>query len=48
GREVAERGAATLSAELWCAEQGVEWIRTHDVRALSDALRTRASIRGEG
>lgn len=48
GRDVSERGAATLSAELWCAEQGVEWIRTHDVRALSDALRTRAAIRGEG
>lgn len=46
GRSVQERAAATLAAELWCAEQGVEWIRTHDVRALSDALRTRSAIRG--
>lgn len=46
-RGVQERGSATLAAELWCAEQGVEWIRTHDVRALSDALATRAAIRGD-
>ena len=46
-RGVQERGPATLAAELWCAEQGVDWIRTHDVRALSDALVTRAAIRGE-
>ncbi|MBM3990608.1 MAG: dihydropteroate synthase [Planctomycetes bacterium] len=46
-RDVGERGPSTLAAELWCAEQGVEWIRTHDVRALADALATRASIRGE-
>lgn len=47
GRSAAERGPATLAAELWCAEQGVEWIRTHDVRATSDALRTWRAIRGE-
>ncbi len=33
-----ERGAATLAAELFAAQQGVDWIRTHDVRALRDAL----------
>ncbi len=38
GRDVAERGAATLAAELFAARQGVDWIRTHDVRALRDAL----------
>ncbi len=38
-RAVGERGAGTLAAELWMAQCGVEWIRTHDVRALSDALR---------
>jgi dihydropteroate synthase type 2 len=37
-RAVAERGAGTLAAELWLAQCGVEWIRTHDVRALRDAL----------
>jgi dihydropteroate synthase type 2 len=38
GRAVDERGPATLAAELWAARAGAEWIRTHDVRALRDAL----------
>jgi dihydropteroate synthase type 2 len=38
GRGASERGAATLAAELFAAQQGVDWIRTHDVRALRDAL----------
>jgi len=38
GRGPRERGAATLAAELFAAQQGVDWIRTHDVRALRDAL----------
>jgi dihydropteroate synthase type 2 len=38
GRSAAERGAATLAAELHAAAQGADWIRTHDVRALRDAL----------
>ena len=38
GRKLAERGAATLAAEIWAAGQGVEFIRTHDVGALHDAL----------
>jgi dihydropteroate synthase type 2 len=46
GRPVAERGPATLAAELWAAAQGVDWIRTHDVRALRDALAVTAAIRG--
>lgn len=37
-RPVAEREAATLASELWAAQQGVNYIRTHDVRALRDAL----------
>jgi dihydropteroate synthase type 2 len=44
GREVHERGAGTLATELWCARHGVDWIRTHDVRALSDALRITEAI----
>jgi dihydropteroate synthase len=44
GRATQERGAGTLASELWCAEHGVAWIRTHDVRALSDALRMRKAI----
>ncbi|MBL8802288.1 MAG: dihydropteroate synthase [Planctomycetes bacterium] len=46
GRAPLERGAATLAAELWCAAQGVDWIRTHDVRAASDALRTWRALAG--
>ena len=44
GRATHERAAGSLAAELWCAEQGVEWIRTHDARALHDALRLRRAI----
>ncbi len=46
GRAPRERGAATLAAELWCAAQGVEWIRTHDVRAAADALITWRALAG--
>jgi dihydropteroate synthase type 2 len=45
-RAVAERGAGTLAAELWLARRGVEWIRTHDVRALRDALRVSRALNG--
>lgn len=31
-------GAGTLATELFAAAQGVDWIRTHDVRALKDGL----------
>jgi len=48
GRQPAERGAATLAAELFAAQQGIDWIRTHDVRALRDALRVDAALRRAG
>jgi dihydropteroate synthase type 2 len=38
GRSVAETGPATLAAELYAAWEGVDYVRTHDVRALHDAL----------
>jgi dihydropteroate synthase len=38
GRPVSERGSGTLAAEIFAAVQGVDYIRTHDVRALNDAL----------
>lgn len=44
GRGPRERGAATLAAELWCAEQRVAYIRTHDPGALRDALLVRAAL----
>lgn len=46
GRPVGERGAATLAAELFAAEAGADWIRTHDVRALRDGLAVQAALRG--
>ncbi len=36
--KVSERGAGTLAAEIWGVLQGVDLIRTHDVKALSDAI----------
>ncbi len=38
GREIQHRGVATLAAELYACIQGVDYIRTHDVRAIKDAL----------
>jgi dihydropteroate synthase len=46
GRPVEERGAATLAAELHAARQGVDWIRTHDVRALRDAIVVQEALEG--
>ncbi|CQR75185.1 Dihydropteroate synthase [Sporomusa ovata DSM 2662] len=38
-RKVNERGPATLGAEIYLSYMGVDYIRTHDVRALNDALK---------
>jgi len=38
GSEIGDRGASTLSAEIYCAHQGIDYIRTHDVRALHESL----------
>jgi dihydropteroate synthase type 2 len=48
GRDPGEAGAATLAAELWAADHGADFIRTHDVRALKDALTIRAALAGPG
>ena len=45
-RPVDQRGAGTLATELWAAQHGVEYIRTHDVRALRDALTMWRAIAG--
>lgn len=37
-REVSQVGAATLAAEMFAASQGADYIRTHDVASLRDAL----------
>jgi dihydropteroate synthase len=38
GRDVNEAGAVTLAAEIILALREIDYIRTHDVRALNDAL----------
>ena len=48
GRAPDGRGAATLAAELFAARQGVDWIRTHDVGALRDALLVDRALGGRG
>ena len=48
GREApAERGAATLAAELYAAARGAAYIRTHDPAALSDALKVADALDAE-
>ncbi|MBU0640861.1 MAG: dihydropteroate synthase [Planctomycetes bacterium] len=44
-RPVGERAAGTLATELWAIQHGAAYIRTHDVRALRDALTMTAAIR---
>lgn len=48
GRPTAELGGATLAAEIFAAADArVDWIRTHDVGALRDALRVLEALRRE-
>jgi len=42
-----ELGAASLTAELFAAARGADFIRTHDPGALRDALRVSAALRAE-
>jgi dihydropteroate synthase type 2 len=45
GRDsAAELGAASLAAELYAAARGVDFIRTHDPGALTDALKVTAAL----
>ena len=43
----AERGPATLAAELYAAAHGADYIRTHDPCALRDALAVTAALAAE-
>jgi len=43
----AERGAATLTAELYAAMHGADYIRTHDPAALQDGLKVMAALKAE-
>ncbi|MFZ1990793.1 MAG: dihydropteroate synthase [Alphaproteobacteria bacterium] len=47
GRSPEEAGPVTLAAELFAAAQGVDYIRTHDVKALKDALAIVSALSGE-
>jgi dihydropteroate synthase type 2 len=42
-----ETSAATLAAEIYAAEMGADYIRTHDPGALADALKVTAALRSE-
>jgi dihydropteroate synthase type 2 len=44
GRDLTGIGPASLAAELYAAWQGVDYIRTHDVAALHDALTVHHAI----
>lgn len=47
GRAIDEIGAATLAAELHAAREGADFIRTHDVSALGDALKVVEALDSE-
>jgi dihydropteroate synthase type 2 len=44
GRPPSQRHDATVAAERYAVQQGAAWIRTHDPRALHDALRIDAAL----
>ncbi|HYB89489.1 MAG TPA: dihydropteroate synthase [Candidatus Binataceae bacterium] len=48
GRAIAQRGPATLAAELYATFAGADYVRTHDPGALNDALRVIAAIDAAG
>lgn len=47
GRDLQHIGPASLAAELYAAWQGVDYIRTHDVAALRDALAVLGALADE-
>lgn len=47
GRDVTRSGPATLAAEIFAAWQGADYIRTHDVAAVRDALTFLAAVSRE-
>ena len=44
GREVHQREAATLAAEIACIDRGADYIRTHNPKGLIDMCRVREAI----
>jgi dihydropteroate synthase type 2 len=47
GRDIEDIGPASLAAELFAAWQGADYIRTHDVSALRDALMVLGAVAGQ-
>jgi len=47
GRDVTRSGPATLAAEIFAAWQGADYIRTHDVAAIRDALTVLCAVSSE-
>ena len=46
GSDLAQIGPASLAAELYATSQGVDFIRTHDVAAIGDALTIFSALAG--
>jgi dihydropteroate synthase type 2 len=46
GKDIAHTGPATLAAEIFAAGQGADYIRTHDVAAIRDALTVLGAVSG--
>lgn len=46
GKDTPHAGAATLAAEIFAARQGADYIRTHDVAAIRDALAVLGALAG--
>lgn len=46
GKDTAHAGPATLAAEIFAAGQGADYIRTHDVAAIHDALTVLNAVTG--
>ena len=48
GRAARASGAATLAAEIFAVEQGVDYVRTHDPAALKDAIAVLKALKADG
>ncbi|MCC6547107.1 dihydropteroate synthase [Candidatus Sumerlaeota bacterium] len=45
GAVAEDRLAGSLAVAAWCAQEGVDWLRVHDVRESSDVLRVLSRLR---
>ncbi len=47
-RELSKRAAGTLATEIWAYLQGVDYLRTHEVESLRDAIKMLQAIQDIG